>query len=113
MHEVGIIQGAVSMAIETAKASGATQIHRLRLRVGAMSGVVPEALRFAFDVVSQGTIAQGAMLEIEEVPATCWCAACQREFASSDFLGECPGCQTVSSELRRGTELELGSVEVS
>jgi hydrogenase nickel incorporation protein HypA/HybF len=58
-------------------------------------------------------MAQGATLEIELVPATCWCAKCQAEFASEDFLGECPQCRELSAELRHGTELEIASVEVS
>lgn len=113
MHELGIIQSAVGMAIETARAQGATQVHVLRLRIGVLSGVVPDALRFAFEFACQGTSAEGATLEIESVPATCWCAHCQREFTSDDWLADCPTCHTVSNELRRGREMELASVEVS
>ena len=74
MHEVGLIQNAVTLALATARARGARQVHGLRLRVGAMSGVVPEALQFAFEVVCRGTPAEGATLEVERVPAICWCA---------------------------------------
>lgn len=107
------MENAVRMAIETASASGGTRVHEIRLRVGAMSGVVPDALRFACDLVCQGTAAEGAVLRIEEVPATCWCAACAAEFPSPDFLAECPHCHAVSAELRRGTEMELASIEYS
>ncbi|HNQ87617.1 MAG TPA: hydrogenase maturation nickel metallochaperone HypA [Verrucomicrobiota bacterium] len=113
MHEVGIIQNAVAMALQTARESGAIRVHRVRLRVGTMSGVVPDALRFAFDLVCQGTAAEGAELEIEEVPAACWCAACAAEFVCEDYINECPRCHAVSGELRRGRELELATVEVS
>lgn len=113
MHEVSIMQNAMALARETAKSKGAQRIHALRLRVGAMSGVVPDALQFAFDMVTQGTMAEGASLEIESVPARCWCAECQLEFDSEDFLGECPKCGQLSSELRSGTELEIASVELS
>jgi len=113
MHEVSIMQEAVRMVIETAKSSGASRVHGLRLRVGAMSGVVPDALRFAFDMVCRDTIAEGATLNIESVPAQCWCAACQVEFECEDFLNECPQCHELSGELRRGRELELASVEMS
>jgi hydrogenase nickel incorporation protein HypA/HybF len=113
MHELGIIQSAVGMALETARAQDAHRIHVLRMRVGALSGVVPDALQFAFDLACQGTIAEGAVLEIETVAAACWCAACQREFTCQDFLAECPQCHAVSDQLRRGRELELVSVEVS
>ena len=113
MHEVGIMQEAVQMAIETARRGDATRVHVLRLRVGAMSGTVAESLRFAFDMVCQGTMAEGATLEIEPVPATCWCAVCQAEFECQDNFNECSRCHTPSLELRRGRELELASVEVS
>lgn len=113
MHEVGIMQEAVRMAIETAKTQGASRVLGLRLRVGTMSGVVPDAMTFAFDMVCQGTIAEGAKLEIESVPAACWCGSCQAEFECADYVNECPRCHALSGELRRGRELDLASVELS
>ncbi len=101
------------MAVETAKASQGSRITRLRLRVGAMSGAVPEALTFAFELVAQGTPVEGATLEIEKVPAVCWCGTCQAEFECVDFMNECPRCQSLSGEFRRGRELELASVEIA
>jgi hydrogenase nickel incorporation protein HypA/HybF len=101
------------MAVETAKASGASRVHGVKLRVGTMSGVVPDALRFGFELVCQGTMAEGATLAIESVPAACWCAGCQAEFECGDFFNECPRCHALSNELRRGRELDLASVEMS
>lgn len=113
MHEVGIIQSTLELAERSARDSGARQIHRLRLRVGQMTGVVREALEFAFEVVRQGTMAAEATLEVESVPAACWCRRCQAEFASDDMIYVCPQCGQLSSELRRGLELELASLEIS
>jgi hydrogenase nickel incorporation protein HypA/HybF len=113
MHEVGIMQEGVRMAIETARARQASRITRIRLRVGALSGVAPDALCFAFDVVSRDTLAEGAALEIENVPAACWCDGCAAEFDCVDFVNECPRCHALSGELRRGRELELASVEIA
>ena len=113
MHEVSIMEEAVRMAVETAKASGAVRIVVLRLRVGTLSAVVPEAMRFAFDVVCRDTIAEGATLEMESVPAACWCPECRAEFECAEFINECPRCHSLSGELRRGRELEIASVEVS
>ena len=81
MHEVSIMTEALRMAMDAAKSAGAGRVLKLRLRIGSLSGVVPESLRFAFDVVCHGTMAEGASLEIEAVPAACWCATCQAEFA--------------------------------
>lgn len=103
---------AVTMAAESARAAGAGRVTRLRLRVGVLSGAAPEAMRFAWDVVSRDTVAAGAQLEIESVPATGWCAACKLEFDGSDLLNECPRCHNLSDELRHGRELELISVEI-
>jgi hydrogenase nickel incorporation protein HypA/HybF len=113
MHEVGIIHSAVLTAEQQAKAQGATRIHTLRLRIGRLSGVVPDALQFAFEAVSLGTIAEGGKLEIEDVPAAFWCEGCQAEFPSEDYLAECPKCHAVARELRRGREMELCSMEIS
>jgi hydrogenase nickel incorporation protein HypA/HybF len=113
MHEVSLMEEAVRVAVEAARESGGSRILKLRLRIGTMSGVVPEAMRFAFDVICRNTMAAGAALEIETVPATSWCAVCEREFPQADFLNECPTCHNLSGELRRGRELEIAAVEVS
>jgi hydrogenase nickel incorporation protein HypA/HybF len=113
MHELGIIQEAVRMALDTAKARGASRVLGLRLRVGTMSGVVPEALQFAFEVVCRGTPAEGAWLQIESVPAACWCSSCAAEFECQDFLNECPRCHQPSGQLIRGRELDLTAVEMA
>lgn len=109
MHEVAIMEEAVRLAAE---AAGVRRVRKLTLRVGALSGVVPDALRFAFDVVGRGTAVAGASLEIETVPAVCWCATCAQEFASENFLDECPRCHNLSGDLRRGRELEIAAVEL-
>lgn len=113
MHEVGIMQEAVRLALEKAAASGGTRVHCLRLRVGRMSGVVPDSMRFAFDMICLGTAAEGARLEIDEVPARCWCSRCQAEFPVVELLNECPRCHEFSNDLRGGRELEIASVEIS
>jgi hydrogenase nickel incorporation protein HypA/HybF len=112
MHEVAIMEEAVRLAADAAQAAGKPRILTLRLRVGTLSGVVPDALRFAFDVVGRNTPAEGATLEIESVPVACWCATCQAEFAGHDFWNECPRCHDLSGDLRRGRELEIASVEL-
>ena len=104
---------AVRLAVESAQAQGASRVHGLRLRVGALSGAVPDALQFAFEAVTDGTMAKGASLSIEAVPASWWCAACAAEFNGDDLLAECPRCGAWSSELRAGRELEIASIEVS
>jgi hydrogenase nickel incorporation protein HypA/HybF len=113
VHEYGIMQSTLNMAIHQAQQAGANRIHGLRLRVGRLSGVVTDALEFAFEALRPGTPAADARLEIETVPAALWCASCQAEFESPEFLCECPTCGGVSGELRHGREMELVSMEIS
>ena len=112
MHELSIMQSALDLACDQARQAGANRVHVVRLRIGALSGVVPEALEFAFEVLTPGTPAEGARLAIDNVPATYWCATCEREFQSDDMFGECPGCHKPSGDIRAGRELELASLEI-
>jgi hydrogenase nickel incorporation protein HypA/HybF len=113
MHELSIMDSALTQALERARDAGARQVQIIRLRIGALSGVVPDALQFAFETLTPGTIAEGAQLAIEDVPARFWCSACAREFQADDFLAECPRCRRPSGELRAGRELELASLEIT
>ncbi len=106
------MDSALNLALEHAKRAGAARVYAIRLRVGALSGVVPEALRFAFETLAANTPAEGASLEIEEIPARFWCDRCQEEYQTSDALPECPHCHSFSRELRAGRELDLASLEI-
>jgi hydrogenase nickel incorporation protein HypA/HybF len=114
MHEVSLMEQTLEIAIAQARSQNSTQIHHLKMRVGEVSGVVPEALNFAFDVVTQGTIAEGATLQIEMVPIICHCPQCDRDFPPVDaYIYECPDCGNFSFQIRAGREIELISLEVS
>ena len=113
MHEISVMQSALDIAVEHAQRQGAKHIHVIRMKVGALSSVVPESLEFAFDVVAQGTLAEGGKLEIERVPAVCYCPACQIEFEPDGYFYECPRCKGLDVQIRRGRELELSQLEVS
>ena len=113
MHEFGIAESVLESALAAARQNGSIRVEVVRLRVGALAGVVEEALTFAFSALAEDTPAQGARLVVEAVPVTCYCEACQKEFEVPRFSYRCPACQTLSREVRRGRELELISIEVS
>ena len=106
------MESALGMASEQARQAGAKRVYLLRLRVGALSGAVPEALQFAFESLSPGTLMEGAELGIEEVPARFYCRNCSVEFTAGRMYSECPKCQRASGEIRAGRELELASMEI-
>jgi len=112
MPELAFMLIALNLALEQAQKAHASRVHVIRLRIGTLSGVVPEALTFAFEALAPGTLAEGAQLAIEPVAARFWCAACSREFQADDLFAECPDCHTPSGELRAGREMELASLEI-
>ena len=113
MHELSLMLSALEIAEEHARRQGATRIHAIRLRVGRLAGVDPEALRFAFEAATAGTAAEGAALEVETVEVACRCPACENDFTPADFVFRCPDCGRLADDATRGRELELVSLEVS
>ena len=113
MHELALMEELQRIALATAAAQGAQRIHTVMLRVGRLSGVDPDALAFAFEVVMAGGIGQGATLKLEVVPTQCRCGGCGQRFEPVDVIFACPICGELSAHVLRGRELELMGLEVS
>lgn len=115
MHELGIAESILRATLDQARSANAARVLRVGIRVGALAGVDPDALRFAFTVVRAGTAADEADLEIEPVAASGQCAACGTVFPAEDdvFFGVCPTCGSSGAVLRSGRELQLVRLEFS
>ena len=113
MHEFGIAESLLETALATAARAEAAKVEQINLRIGALSGVVEEALTFAFEALSEDTPAQGARLVIEPVPVTCYCEGCLTTFTPPRGSYRCPACQAPSRTVKSGRELQLISIEVS
>ena len=112
MHELSLTQSLVEIAEEHARRAGATVIRGITVEVGALSGAVPEALEFAFDVCSRGTLAEGAILTLRQVPGHGRCAACGVATACSELTAVCPACGALAFELDAGLELRVLELEI-
>ena len=112
MHELSIAQGIVDAVVEALPGAEA-RVTRVFARVGALSGVVPEALAFAWDVATRGSPIAGALLEVERVPASVYCDACDRVQPLEDPTDlRCPRCGILTPDLRAGRELEIHAFEL-
>ncbi len=113
MHELSIACNLVDVATASAAAADAQHVTAVHMRLGALSGVVKDALLFGYDVAAQGTVLEGVPLVIEDVPGQLHCAACGHtsELASPQWL-RCPLCGAPTTEIVAGRELELVSLEV-
>jgi len=112
MHELSIAISIVEHVEAAAAAEPNATIRAVRVRVGAYSGVIPQALRFAWDVATEGTRLAGSTLEIEEVAAAAYCPACEAQRELPDLRLRCPVCGGPTPQLVRGKELDLQRVEL-
>ena len=108
MHELAITESVVSTVEERV---GGAQVSRVVLEMGRLSGVVPEAVRFCFDVCTAGTRLAGARLEIVETPGRGRCQDCAAEIEMENFLTLCV-CGSADLEVFAGRELRIKEVEV-
>ncbi|MEJ5300575.1 MAG: hydrogenase maturation nickel metallochaperone HypA [Thermodesulforhabdaceae bacterium] len=111
MHETSIAEMLCDIALEEAKKYSISRVSSLTVQIGEMAAVVPEALKFAFSIISQGTPLEGAQLNIEIVPIVAWCSQCNEPFEVENFSFKCPGCGMVSDRYLSGQELLLVSIE--
>jgi hydrogenase nickel incorporation protein HypA/HybF len=97
---------------EQAREQGFHQVKTVSLEIGALAGVEPEAMRFGFDVVMCGSLAQGAKLEIVHLPGQAWCMACARGVAIGRRFDACPDCGGYQLQVSGGDELRIKELEV-
>lgn len=107
MHELGITEDII--AIATQHAQGA-RVRRLTLEIGQLTAILPDSIRFCFDVCAQGTLLEGATLEILEIPGVGQCCACGQRQALTQPYGVC-SCGSLTLDILQGEELTLKELE--
>jgi hydrogenase nickel incorporation protein HypA/HybF len=113
MHELSIAMSIVEMAQEEASKRGTLQVTAVHLKLGALSGVVKDALLSAYEMACEDTPLQGSRLVIEEIPIMVFCPGCQAQRpVSSVQLFCCAECGTPASEIVQGKELEVVALEI-
>jgi len=108
MHELGIAQEVVALVCEHARGERVT---RVVLQIGKLSAVLPDAIRFCFDLCSEGTVVEGAELEIVEVPGRALCRECGGDVTLDRPFGRC-ACGSTDLEWLAGEELKVKEFEV-
>jgi hydrogenase nickel incorporation protein HypA/HybF len=112
MHEMSLCEGVLQILEEHATSQGFTQVKTVWLEIGALSGVDPEAMRFGFDAVMKGTLAEGAALEIIDLPGTAWCMQCSRSVPVQARFDACPDCGSFQLQVTGGDEMRIKELEV-
>lgn len=113
MHELSIAQNVIDLASRHAAEHGGGVVHAVTLRIGRLSCVHEDALRYSFELIREGTPLAEAELHVVNVPVRIWCPACaaERELPGIQSFA-CPDCGTRSADIRAGRELDLDSIEL-
>jgi hydrogenase nickel incorporation protein HypA/HybF len=108
MHELSIARSVVAIVGEEARGRRVT---RVTLEIGRLSAIMPDAIRFCFDVVAKGSALEGAALDIVEIPGRARCRDCGAEIELLDLTGRC-GCGSRNLQRLSGQELNIKSMQL-
>lgn len=109
MHELAITQSVVDTVLAR---TGANPVTLVRLKIGRLTGVIPEAVQFCFELTTAGTPLERATLQIEQPSGRAHCRTCDEDFDLSDLIALCP-CGSADVEVLTGRELEITSVDLA
>ena len=112
MHEYGITRQIISICETAAKKHNALKIKKITLLVGEKSGFIGDSIALYFEVLSTGTLSQGAELIIESVKPMLRCAKCKKLFARKPYIFACPFCDGEGEPSEIGREFLVRNIEV-
>jgi hydrogenase nickel incorporation protein HypA/HybF len=113
MHELGIAQNILEIVQQSVPESQESAVREIRIKVGQLSGIVPDSLDFCFSAIVNDTKMRQARLAIEQVPTLSQCKKCSHRFGIEDWIFLCPVCQSTNLELISGKELEIVEIELA
>ncbi len=112
MHELPFVESILKITLEHAERAGAKRVTALYLVIGQMSSIVDDSVQFYWDILSKGTIAEGAKLHFQRIPAVYRCWDCGHTYELDGEHLACPRCGSVRVQLVQGDEFRLDSIEV-
>lgn len=113
MHEMALCESILEILSGEAEKQGFASVKMVRLEIGMLSNVEPEAMRFCFDAVVRGTLADGASLEILRPPGEAWCMDCQLKVPVAQRYDPCPQCGGHMLQITGGEDMRIKDLEVA
>jgi hydrogenase nickel incorporation protein HypA/HybF len=113
MHEMSLAEGILQLIEDSSRQQSFARVSTVWLEIGQLAGVEVESMKFCFDVVMRGSVAEGAQLEIISTPGSGWCMQCSATVALSEVFGACPLCGTHQVQVTGGTEMRVKELEVA
>ncbi len=112
MHEYAVTRSIIDIVIEEAQKVNAEKILEIKLAIGDLSTILDDSVQMYFDIISEGTKAQGARLVFNRIPAQFHCTKCERLFIKPRCGFECPDCGSLGKPTEKGKEFFIESIEI-
>ncbi len=113
MHEMSLCEGILEILQQQAEQQNYSTVKKVCLEIGKLSSVEVEAMRFSFELVMQGSLAESASLEIIEVNGQAWCFSCQQNVIMEHRYDGCPLCGIYPLEINAGDQMRIKELEVA
>ncbi len=112
MHELAVTQSILDISLRHAQEASAVRVTDINLVIGEFSSIVDDSVQFYWDIVAEGTIAQGAALHFQRIPGEMTCGSCGHAFRPTDESFECPACASGLVRITKGNEFRVDSIDV-
>lgn len=112
MHELSVMSYLLERVETHAERLGASKVVTINLVIGDRTSIVDDSLLFYFDMMTPGTVAEGASLKVRRTQTRCHCVVCARDFVPDGYGFRCPACETVGEVTNDGSEFLIESLEV-
>lgn len=110
---MALAEGVLQLIEDAAREQDFARVSAVWLEIGQLSGVEVEAMRFCFDAVTRGSLAEGAKLEIITIPGTAWCMNCSSAVSCGERFSACPSCGSYQMQVTGGAEMRVKELEVT
>ena len=112
MHELSITQNIIKISSEEAEKHKASKVKEIRIKVGELSGLIPDSIQYYFNIASKGTLVEGALLKIDKIPIAIRCSECgyEGELEAKEYT--CKKCKSYNVKIIQGNEFLIDSLEV-
>ena len=112
MHELPVTESVLEIVLRHATQAGASRVNQVNLAIGQLASIVDDSVQFYWEIVAQGSLAEGAKLTFRRIPAEMRCLDCQERFSPTPDTFDCPACGGIRIEILAGREFFVEAIDI-